>query len=91
MRRWALPVRRDPTRTSKAVKTIYRVVHNGVVGVIESPRKIDPAWPLAQQLYVKIGGESGAPPPGDEDFEAGVRLVMLELLNHLHDEFGIDG
>jgi hypothetical protein len=69
---------------------MYRVAHDGVGGVIESPEKIDPARPLAEQLRMKIGFESSAPPLDAEDFEARVRLVMLELLNHLHDELGID-
>jgi hypothetical protein len=73
------------------VRTIYCVAHDGVVGVIESPEKIDPARPLGPQLRVKIGFQSGAPPLDAEDFKARVRLVILELLNHLHDELGVDG
>lgn len=73
------------------MKTIYRVAHDGVVGVIESPDEIEPAQPLAQQLWVKIGFDKAAPPLDADDFEARVRLVVLELLNHLRDELGIDG
>ena len=72
------------------MKTIYRVAHDGVVGVIESPDEIDPAQPLAKQLWVKIGFDKAAPPLDAEDVEAAVRLVVLELLSHLHDQIGID-
>ncbi len=67
------------------MKTIYRVEHDGVIGVIESPDAISPNLPLAQQLIVKIGVEPTAPRLETEDFEPRARLVVLELLNHLHD------
>ena len=72
------------------MKTIYHVEHDGVVGVIESPDVIDPARPLAKQLTVKIGFSADAPWLDTEDFEPRVRLVVLELQNHLREAFGID-
>ena len=72
------------------MKTIYRVEHDGVIGVIESPDEIDPDQPLAKQLIVKIGFSAEAPWLDTEDFEPRARLVVLELLNHIHDELKID-
>jgi hypothetical protein len=71
------------------MKIIYRVEHDGVVGVIASPDNIDPAQPLSEQLIVKIGFSPDAPPLDTADFEPRSRLVVLELLNYLHDELGI--
>ncbi len=71
------------------MKTIYTTEHNGVIGMIESPDEIDPARPLAEQLRVKIGFDRAAPPLDTEDFEPRARLVVLELLSHLHEELGI--
>jgi hypothetical protein len=71
------------------MKIIYRVEYDGVVGVIESPDEIDPAQPLAEQLIVKIGFSQDAPPLDTADFEPRSRLVVLELLNHLHEKLGI--
>ena len=72
------------------MKTIYHVEHDGVVGVIESPDDIDPAQPLAKQLIVKIGFSADAPWLDTDDFEPRARLVVLELLNHIHNELGLD-
>jgi hypothetical protein len=72
------------------MKIIYRVEHDGVVGVIESPDDIDSAQPLAEQLMVKIGFSDDSPWLDTDDFDPRARLVVLELLNHLHDEFGIE-
>lgn len=72
------------------MKTIYRVKHDGVIGVIESPDAVSPNLPLAQQLIVKIGFDPRAPRLDSEDFEPRARLVVLELLNHLHGELGIE-
>ena len=72
------------------MKTIYHVEHDGVVGVIESPDVIDPAQPLAKQLVVKIGFSGDAPWLDADDFEPRARLVVLELLNHIHNELGIE-
>lgn len=72
------------------MKTIYRVEHDGVVGVIESPDEINSARPIAEQLIVKIGVTGEAPQLHPEDFEPRARLVVLELLNHLHNELGIE-
>ena len=69
---------------------IYRVEHDGVIGVIESPDDIDPAQPLAKQLMVKIGFTGDAPCLDTEDFEPRVRLVVLELRNYLRTEFELD-
>ena len=69
---------------------IYRVEHDGVIGVIESPDDIDPAQPLAKQLMVKIGFSGDAPCLDTEDFEPRVRLVVLELRNYLRAEFGLE-
>lgn len=73
------------------MKTIYHVEHDGVVGVIESPDEIDSTRPLAEQLIVKIGFSPTAPRLGADDFEPRARLVILELLNHLHSTLGIEG
>lgn len=91
MRRRRLSSGRDPSRAPKALKTIFRIEHDGVVGVIESPNEIDPARPLAQQLQVKIGFDGAAARLDAEAFEPRARLVVLKLMNHLHDELGIDG
>lgn len=72
------------------MKTIYTTEHDGVVGVIESPDEFDPARSLAEQLIVKIGFNPAAPRIDTEDFEPRARLVVLELLNHLHDKLGIE-
>ena len=72
------------------MKTIYRIERDGVVGVIESPDEIDPLQPLADQLIVKIGFSPLAPRLDPDDFEPRARLVVLELLNHLHDKLGIE-
>lgn len=68
------------------MKTIYRVEHDGVVGVIESPDEINSTRPLAEQVIVKIGVIPDAPRLDTEDFEPRARLVVLELLSYLHDE-----
>lgn len=72
------------------MKIIYRVEHDGVIGVIESPDKINTDRPLAKQLIVKIGFSQDAPPLDTADFEPRSRLVVLELLNYLHDDLGIE-
>jgi hypothetical protein len=72
------------------MKIIYRVERDGVIGVIESPDNIDPAQPLAKQLMVKIGFSGDAPWLATDDFGPRARLVVLELLNYLHDELGIE-
>jgi hypothetical protein len=72
------------------MKTIYRVEHDGVVGVIESPDEIDSTQPLSKQLIVKIGFSQDAPPLDTADFEPRSRLVVLELLNYLQNELGIE-
>jgi hypothetical protein len=72
------------------VKIIYHVEQNGVVGVIESPDVVDPVKPLAKQLIVKIGFSADAPWLDTADFEPRARLVVLELLNHIHNEIGIE-
>lgn len=72
------------------MKIIYRVERDGVVGVIESPDDIDPAQPLAEQLMVKIGFSDDGPWLDTDDFDPRARLVVLELLNYLRSEFGIE-
>lgn len=72
------------------MKIIYRVEHDGVIGVIESPDDIDPAQPLAKQLMVKIGFAGDAPWLDTDDFEPRARLVVLELLNHIQIVLGIE-
>jgi hypothetical protein len=73
------------------MKMIYRVEHDGVIGVIESPDEIDSARPLANQLMVKIGFSGDAPSLDTEDFEPRVGLVVLELRNFLRAEYGLEG
>lgn len=69
------------------MKIVYRVEHDGV---IESPDEISSAQPLAKQLIVKIGFSADAPWLDTEDFDPLARLVVLELLNHIRDESGVE-
>lgn len=72
------------------MKIIHRVEHDGVIGVIESSGEIDPAQPLAKQLIVKIVFSADAPWLDTEDFEPRSRLLVLELLNHINNDLGIE-
>lgn len=71
------------------MKTIYRVEHDGAIGVIESPDGINLDKPLAEQLMVKIGVDPSAPRLDTDEFEPRARLVVLELQNYLREKFDI--
>jgi len=71
------------------MKVIYRVEHDGVIGVIECPDNVNPDRPLAEQLMVKIGFSADAPWLETDDFEPRARLVVLELRNYIRDNFEI--
>jgi hypothetical protein len=72
------------------MKTIYETNHDGVIGVIEEPEHIDPKRPLSEQLIVKIGFDPEAGWIDTADFEPRARLVVLELLNHIENDLGIE-
>ena len=73
------------------MKVIYQVDHDGVIGVVESPEEIDPLRPLAEQMQVKIGVNDSGRNLHPDEFGARARLVILELLNYLRDEWGMEG
>lgn len=91
MRRWRVSDVRTSLSPPIAVRIIYQVDHDGVIGVIESPDELDPGRRLAEQLRVKIGVDAAGRDLDADEFAGRARLVVLELLNHIRDEFGISG
>jgi hypothetical protein len=70
------------------MKTIYRTVHDGVIGEIVEPDAIDSNRPWHEQLQVRIGVDDEGKKLSPKEFEPRARLVVLQLRNYLRDEFG---
>jgi hypothetical protein len=72
------------------MKLIYQTVHDGVIGQIIEPEGIDPSRSYAEQLQVKIGVDDDGKHLSTDEFEPRARRVVLELLNYLRDEYGME-